>query len=145
VSWGSLQPYCRLGDVRSGSGWASSRSIATELRTPAEKLREIEKLRSVYGMTDFLMLGQILAHLQSRDATAAMAVARATHFNPSWPMPNASTKIIDMMRGQGEALCQLAELLVHDLSCWNALTVFRGGSAAWCSSPSRPSGPSIVP
>jgi hypothetical protein len=97
--------------------------IAAELRPPAEKLAAIDGLRSVYGMTDFLGLGQILIHLQARDIAAAMAVANATYFNPALPMPNASTKIINMMRGQGEALCQLADLLQHDKSCWNGLAV----------------------
>ena len=99
--------------------------ITAELRPPAEKLRAIDQLRSVYTMPDFLMLGQILVHLQSRDLMSAMATANATYFNPALPMPNASTKIINMMRGQGEALCQLSELLGHDKTCWNALEVFR--------------------
>lgn len=100
--------------------------IASEIRPPAEKLREIDQLRFVYTLTDFLTLGQVLVHLQTRDLASALAVANATYFNPTLPMPNASTKIINMMRGQGEALCQLSELLGHDTSCWNALEVFRG-------------------
>lgn len=99
--------------------------IASELGPPAEKLHRIDQLASVYTMADFLMLGQILVHLQARDIAAAMAVANATYFNPRRPMPNASTKIINMMRGQGEALCQLAELIEQDRSCWNALALFR--------------------
>jgi hypothetical protein len=99
--------------------------IAAELAPPADKLRRIEELRQRYTAPDFLMLGQILVHLQRRDIAAALGVARATYFNPSLPMPNASTKIINMMRGQGEALCQLAELLAHDRSCWDSLARFR--------------------
>jgi hypothetical protein len=99
--------------------------IASEIRPPEEKLREIERLRSVYTMTDFLMLGQILVRLQSRDLASALGTAYATYFNPALPMPSASTKIINMMRGQGEALCVLSELVGHDKSCWNALGVFK--------------------
>lgn len=99
--------------------------IAAELALPADKLRRIEELRQRYTAPDFLILGQILVHLQSRDIPAALGVARATYFNPGLPMPNASTKIINMMRGQGEALCQLAELLAHDPSCWDSLARFR--------------------
>jgi len=99
--------------------------IAAELRPPAEKLREIERLRSVYSLTDFLMLGQILVYLESRDITAAMALAHATYLNPTVPVTRASTKIINMMRGQGEALCQLAEIIQHDRSCWGAFGLFQ--------------------
>jgi hypothetical protein len=99
--------------------------IASEMRPPAEKLREIERLRGVYTMPDFLVLGRILVHLQLRDIAAARAAANATYFDPVRPMPNASTKIINMMRGQGEALCQLAELVEHDRTCWSAFEIFR--------------------
>lgn len=99
--------------------------IASEIRPVEEKLREIDGLRSVYNMTDFLMLGQILVRLQSRDLQNALATAYATYFDPALPMPNASTKIINMMRGQGEALCVISELVGHDKSCWNALEVFK--------------------
>ncbi len=60
-----------------------------------------------------------------RDLAGALAIANASYFNPTLPMPNASTKIINMMRGQGEALCQLSELIGHDKNCWNALEVFK--------------------
>ena len=99
--------------------------IAAEVQSPEHKLREIDELRSVYTQADFLMLGQILVRLQSRDLTGAIAVANATYFDPRLPMPNASTKIINMMRGQGEALCQLSELIQNDPSCWNSLQIFR--------------------
>jgi len=99
--------------------------IASELRPAKEKLDGIEQLARVYTMPDFLVLGKVLVHLQSRDIAAAMAVANATYLDPALPMPNASTKIINMMRGQGEALCQLSDIILHDRSCWNALALFR--------------------
>jgi hypothetical protein len=54
-----------------------------------------------------------------------MAIANATYFNPALPMPSASTKLINMMRGQGEALCALSEVVGHDRTCWNAFEVFK--------------------
>ncbi len=100
--------------------------IASEIdRTGDEKLRKIEGLRSIYPVTDHLMLAEILVLLQERDHESALGLANATYFNPAVPMPSASSKIINMIRGQADALCVLRELLAHDRSCRKALEVFQ--------------------
>jgi hypothetical protein len=99
--------------------------IAAQIAPPADKLRQLGELRSVYPMPDFVPLGEILVQLQTRDLAGALASANATYFDPTLPMPNASTKIVNMMRGQGEALCVLSELVGHDRACWSTLEVLR--------------------
>lgn len=107
--------------------------VAAESRPTAEKLSELATLRSVYRMNEFVVLAEILVRLQERDLPSALALANATYFNPTLPIPNASSKVINMMRGQGEALCQIVALLSQDQSCWTSLEVFgqRTAKIAW--------------
>lgn len=98
--------------------------VAELQETREQKLQKIEALRAIYSVSDHLMLGTILVHLQQRDHQAAFEVALATYFNPKVPLPNASPKIINMIRGQGEALCILREVVAQDRSCWSALETF---------------------
>jgi hypothetical protein len=100
--------------------------IASELhQTADEKLRKIEGLRSIYPMTDHLILAEILVLLQKRDHDGALRLANATYFNPAVPMPGASSKIINMIRGQADALCVLRELVAQDRGCRKALELFQ--------------------
>lgn len=94
----------------------------TQMRPTAEqKWAELESLKSVYSVTESLAVGEVWVHIQQRDLDSAFKTAQRTYLNGQRKFSDVSPKIVNVILGQMEALCDLSS----NPQCLQSLNEFK--------------------
>lgn len=85
--------------------------LCVALRTdldPAAASAELRQLAVRYRGSQGLVFPSVLLQLRQRDVTGARQIAYGSYMDPTFEIRGVTAKMIDLLRGQAEALCQVS-------------------------------------